>query len=402
MSRLALKLKINPEYEALVYRPTNEEYIQLQHDINRNGQYYPIIINKSGTILDGHTRYRILNELMAEPTVSIKTFDSKLHEQLFVINANLQRRSLNHFQRITLALKTKPLLEEIAEKNQKAGKPLTQIGERLGRQGVNGAIGKSAKAGHETVRKVEFILKKARKEDIEKLNSGKKTISKIYRKVMKEEKRKQLMQMKPLIELPDGVKLFCSDFREITKKEIKDNSIDLIFSDPPYDHNGISLYRDLAKVAKRVLLDGGCMVVYSGQYYLPQVMEAIQSQGLTWWWCFCSKLNHYHGLVHRRQIYSSWKPILFYVKGDKPKYSTDSIEDFIQSPEPDKALYRYEQSVEEASYIIKHLTVENQIVFDPMMGSGISAIAALANKRKFIGCERDKSIFELSKRRISK
>jgi ParB-like chromosome segregation protein Spo0J len=130
MSKLALKLKINPEYEALVYRPTNEEYIQLRDDINQNGQYYPIIVNKSGTILDGNTRYKILNELKAEPIVSVKTFDSKLQEQLFVINANLQRWHLNSFQRITLALKTKPILEEIARRNQKTGIHLTHVGER--------------------------------------------------------------------------------------------------------------------------------------------------------------------------------------------------------------------------------------------------------------------------------
>ena len=74
------------------------------------------------------------------------------------------------------------------------------------------------------------------------------------------------------------------------------------------------------------------------------------------------------------------------VKNSSIFYSFTWISDFIQSPEP--ALYRYEQSVEEAKYIIKHLTVENKIVFDPIMGSGITAIPASCNKRKFIGCEK--------------
>jgi DNA modification methylase len=143
------------------------------------------------------------------------------------------------------------------------------------------------------------------------------------------------------------------------------------------------------------------MIVHSGQYHLPEVMEAIQSQGLKYWWIFCSKLNHYHPLVHTKHIYNAWKPLLFYVKGNRPKYSTDSMSDFILSSEPDKAIYKYEQSVEEASYIIKHLTVENQIVFDPMCGSCTTGIAALANGRKFIACEKDKEVFELAKKRIS-
>jgi predicted methyltransferase len=95
---------------------------------------------------------------------------------------------------------------------------------------------------------------------------------------MKEEQRKELMSMKPVIFLPKNVKLFLGDFK-MKVKEIKDNSIDLLLSDPPYDADGISLYGELAKVATRVLKDGGSMVVYAGQYYLPQVMEALQSGG---------------------------------------------------------------------------------------------------------------------------
>jgi site-specific DNA-methyltransferase (adenine-specific) len=47
------------------------------------------------------------------------------------------------------------------------------------------------------------------------------------------------------------------------------------------------------------------------------------------------------------------------------------------------------------------LTTENQIIADFCIGSGTTAIAALANKRKFIGCEKDNEVFEIAKRRIS-
>ena len=41
------------------------------------------------------------------------------------------------------------------------------------------------------------------------------------------------MSAKPTIELPENCKLLLGDFRE-KGKEIPDNSIDLIFTDPPY------------------------------------------------------------------------------------------------------------------------------------------------------------------------
>ena len=61
------------------------------------------------------------------------------------------------------------------------------------------------------------------------------------------------------------------------------------------------------------------------------------------------------------------------------------------------------QSPLEAEYIIKNLTVgENQIVCDPMMGSGTFGIAPLKLNRKFIGIEIDMDKFEIAKANISR
>ena len=55
----------------------------------------------------------------------------------------------------------------------------------------------------------------------------------------------------------------------------------------------------------------------------------------------------------------------------------------------------------EAEYIIKNLTIENQTILDPMMGSGTTGLAALNLKRKFIGIEKNQETFEIAKVRIS-
>jgi DNA modification methylase len=39
--------------------------------------------------------------------------------------------------------------------------------------------------------------------------------------------------------------------------------------------------------------------------------------------------------------------------------------------------------------LISRLTLENQIVFDPMMGTGTTGISALKLKRRFLGMEKD-------------
>ena len=45
-----------------------------------------------------------------------------------------------------------------------------------------------------------------------------------------------------------------------------------------------------------------------------------------------------------------------------------SISDYIDSEKPIKAFHDWEQSIIEAGYVIKYLSVENQIVLDPLMG----------------------------------
>jgi len=208
------------------------------------------------------------------------------------------------------------------------------------------------------------------------------------------------MKIKPVMSLPKNMKLICGDFRT-EADQIKDNSIDLVFCDPMYDQKSIGLYADIANVAKRVLKNGCSLILYAGQYFLPEIIKSIESSGsgLNYHWAFCLKLNHGHKLIYNKNVFASWKPLLLYVKGDKPKFSSDNISDIITSPE--KALYRYQQSVEEASYIIKHLTVKNALIADFCCGSCTTGIAALANNRKFIGCEIDKEVFKVAKKRIT-
>ena len=52
--------------------------------------------------------------------------------------------------------------------------------------------------------------------------------------------------------------------------------------------------------------------------------------------------------------------------------------------------------------IILLTTKKGDIVFDPFMGSGTTAIACLETDRRFIGCEKDKKYFKINQDRIKK
>jgi len=113
------------------------------------------------------------------------------------------------------------------------------------------------------------------------------------------------------------------------------------------------------------------------------------SLGLKYWWELAVKHSGFHTKIHPRYVFAEWKPLLWYVKGERANdlVVTNTIGDYIESTPPSKLLLEWEQFTVEAEYIIKPITIENQTVLDPMMGSGTSGIAALNLKRKFIGIE---------------
>jgi DNA modification methylase len=69
-----------------------------------------------------------------------------------------------------------------------------------------------------------------------------------------------------------------------------------------------------------------------------------------------------------------------------------------ESKPPDKTLNDWAQSTVEAEYLISKLTVDNQIVFDPVMGTGTTGIASLKPKSQFLGIEKDVETFEDAKK----
>jgi hypothetical protein len=174
----------------------------------------------------------------------------------------------------------------------------------------------------------------------------------------------------------------------------------LIFTDPPYDAKSIPLYGELANLASRVLKESGSLLTYAGHYALPQIFDAMKNSGLTYWWTIPVIHAGPFASVFSKQVIVTWKPLLWFVKGTKLR-TPDFIRDSIQSEPPDKAPHDWAQSVIEAEHVISGLTIENDVVLDPMMGSGTTGIAALNRKRRFIGIENDEESFRIAQARIS-
>jgi len=189
----------------------------------------------------------------------------------------------------------------------------------------------------------------------------------------------------------------------------------LILSDPPYSREYLPLYQKLGKLAARVLKPGGSLVFYVGHIILDEVISIFKefssitsntnnNGGLKYFWILAVKHSGHHTKIHPRYVFAEWKPLLWYVKGERVNdlVISNTIGDYIESTPSLKIEHKWQQSTTEAEYIIKNLTLANQTVLDPMMGSGTIGLATLNLKRKFIGIEKNPEIFEIAKVRINK
>jgi 16S rRNA G966 N2-methylase RsmD len=190
--------------------------------------------------------------------------------------------------------------------------------------------------------------------------------------------------------------LYLGDFRKVGDK-IPDASVDLIFTDPPYDRKAIELYDGLGEFAARVLRPGGSLIAYVGHIQLPDVLADLSKHLRYWWTCGC-----FHSDAKARMteygIVAGWKPIVWFVKetrGDKQTFVTDVV-----TGAREKSHHDWQQAVSEARYFIDLLTQPDDFVVDPFCGGGTTAVACIKSGRKWASFEIDEANFANASSRI--
>ncbi|MEM3414790.1 MAG: site-specific DNA-methyltransferase [Thermoproteota archaeon] len=182
-------------------------------------------------------------------------------------------------------------------------------------------------------------------------------------------------------------------------KELPDESIDLVLTDPPYSEEFIPLYEDLARESSRVLKDGRLCIAYAGHYHLPEVIE-LMGKHLKYYWIFA--LQHQGGgstMIFEKRISCHFKPIIAYSKG-KVNGKTPIISDVIKGSGRAKKNHPWEQGVNELYPFIKKYTKEGDTVLDLFMGSGTTGVACVQLNRNFIGYEINPEYVKIAEKRI--
>lgn len=211
-------------------------------------------------------------------------------------------------------------------------------------------------------------------------------------------------------------------------KRIKDESIDLIVTDPPYpttkrggtgNSGGMCKKKEFSdgKVFKhnnikpieyipeffRILKDGSHCYIMTNHVNLYEILTVAKESGLH----FIKSLIWNKGNKIMGQAYmSQFEYILFFRKGKFKKINRCGTADILNVPnkktkdEEGKNIHDTEKPVELMRILIENSTQEEELVLDPFMGSGATGIACVSANRNFIGFEIDKEYFDIAKERI--
>ena len=245
-------------------------------------------------------------------------------------------------------------------------------------------------------------------------------------------------------EANENCKLILGDCLE-KLKEIPDNSIDLVLTDPPYcnvfnvdwDRFNKNEFLDfMEKVvieSKRILKENGSIYIFG---MLPIVKNIslimdkyfIYQNWITWAKC--------RGRNTTNKFGSNREEILFYTKGDIPRtfhrqdttikrqygggdkrdyvlkgktprefvIATDVWTDIMEvgiSPKEKSSGHPTQKPIKLINRIVSASSDKDNLILDPFMGSGTTGVAALKLQRRFIGIEINPEYFKIAERRIN-
>jgi len=319
-----------------------------------------------------------------------------------MINNQFGRRNLSNYQRSVLALEMENVFSEKAKEKQKeAGGAVRQISDKAVID-TKKELANVAKVSHDTIAKVKVIQAKATEEVKEKLSSGNLSINEAYKEIKTVEKQQKKDDERAALAEIGKNAVIDIDFRlgdfETVFADLPDGSVDCIITDPPYPYEFIEVWSKLSRFAKRVLKPNGFCIAYSGQMYLPEVMQRM-SENLDYYWTFALLHAGQSQLIYPRNVFCGWKPLLVFQNGYKKLHT--QVDDTIKGSGREKGGHDWQQGEEELSGVIEKFTNIGDLILEPFAGSGTTIIAALKNKRRVIAAEIDKNTYNISKAKVS-
>jgi len=402
-------MKIDKEIQGLIPPLAEEEFEKLAEDIRERGCKIPLVVWKEEDILlDGHHRKSICDRYNIKYNVIYENLVDRNSAIIYVLKNQLRRRDLHPLIRIRL----EETLERFESKRGQGGGVPSHKSVKKSSQDEKSKGVKSKSTSRKKVREVEpttqkakavgvstytytkgkYLLENVDENIIEKIIKGKSSIDKEYKK-LKQEKRKEQKakdltkaQVKISKEAKENLSKVC-DIRCCKMEELLlDIKPDCIITDPPYPKEFLPLYGKLAELSKDVPL----VAAMCGQSYLPEIMEMMCKHLKYRWTIAYLMLNDTSTKQFQTKVNIRWKPVLVFGE------SVEWMLDICNSIKSEKEFHDWGQSESGMCDLITQLSKPNDLICDPFVGGGTTAVVALHLGRRFVGCDIDQESVDKS------
>ena len=387
---------------------TADEYEALKADIAVHGIRVPIVVDaETGKVLDGHHRLRAFEELRAAgakvadyPRQVVRLADDDERAE-FVLAANLFRRHLTKTQR-----------QELVASLREKGWSLRRIGEavnvsheavRTDLAGVKNltpgteepaqVVGKDAKS-YPAKRPPSLFVTSRRDEGRARAALAALPEGAAPTSLLRAEERAREAGYRERREAADvaarlagpSYELRVGDLREVWD-DVPDGSIDAIVTDPPYSEEFVALYEDLGRLAARVLKPGRLAAVYCGHMHLDEEIRLLQEGGLTYCWHGVNVLPGRHTKIRTRMVNGRHRSVVLMSAGgyEPRKWLHDTFIAEGRGGPDTRPLHPWQQAVEPVVHWVQMVSEPGEVVMDPFLGSGTTAVAAVGAGRRFLG-----------------
>jgi DNA modification methylase len=414
-------LEIKEEFKKLIPALTAEEFKQLEANCLEEG-IREKIITWNGFIIDGHNRYEIATRWNLEYQTESKRFKDESEVREWMINNQFGRRNLSNYQRGVLALELESVFSKREKKQQGKRNDIKPTLAESKPIETRKELSKIANVSHGTLDKVKVIESKATPEVKAQLSTGEVSINQIYQEIKKEEKKINFEQKKSefekeiksintnqIIILGDSIKVLPT---------LKNNSFDLLLSDPPYGmdfksgwnnkekitndkiEDTIVLFENVLKEVVPLLKEDAHFYLFGNIDFLPEIKPIIKKyltlKSILIWDRKIIGMGDLKSYGFSYDIiYFGYNKIWKDLNGTRDK----DILSFNRVT-PSANIHPTEKPIDLLEYLIKKSTNENDKILDPFAGGGSTLIACKNTNRLATGIEIDENYFNLINKKI--
>lgn len=433
---------IDEEIKDRLWKLSDIEFDNLKQSIIKEGCRDSIIL-WNNIIIDGHNRYKIcIDNDITFKTVQ-KQFNDKNEVLKWIDTNQLSRRNLTDEQRTILRARISRLNKQDGFKGNQhteSGSGQNVLNQQTAAKDL-GVTDRTLRRDEQYLDAIEKIEKNTNKDIVSDILAGKTSLTKQDTiKISKLEPEKQIDTLKEIIKSKLKLKEVISNERinvivnEDHKNikgikncdcidyidEIEDNSIDCMITDPPYGvalklnkyinvnnnrkiendfdiDNAMKLLDNLLSKSKSKLKDNAHLYIFCSWKVYPEFKEVIEKyhtiKNLIVW----NKTKM--GMGDLKYNYGDSYELIIFAGGNREFIKRPS--NIIECSFTDERFHNTQKPIELLEQLIENSTNVGDVIYDPFLGSGSTAVAAINKKRKVIGSEIDEQNYKITLNRIN-